>query len=69
MLQYFFYFMFWISDPNACGVLAPQSGMQPAPLASEGEVLTTGLPGKSHEVSVPWADAKMDLPHKNCDLV
>ena len=61
--------MFWIFGPNACGVLALQSGMQPAPLASEGDVLTTGLPGKSHEISVPWADAKMDLPHKTCDLV
>ena len=61
--------MCWVFGPNTRGVLAPQSGMQSAPLASEGEVLTAGLPGKPHGISVPWADAQMDLPHRNCDLV
>ena len=37
---------------NAGGVLAPQPGMEPAPPALEGEVLTTGPPGKSQECSV-----------------
>ena len=32
---------------EACGILASQSGIEPAPPALEGEVLTTGLPGKS----------------------
>ena len=29
------------------GILAPQPGIEPAPAALEGEVLTTGPPGKS----------------------
>ena len=32
---------------EACGILASQPGIKPAPPALEGEVLTTGLPGKS----------------------
>ena len=39
--------MFWIFGPEACGILAPQPGIEPAPPALEGKVLTTGLPGKS----------------------
>ena len=33
---------------KACGILAPRPGVKLAPLALEGDVLTTGLPGKSH---------------------
>ena len=43
LLCYVFGF-FW---PEACGILAPRPGIEPAPPALEGEVLTTGLPGKS----------------------
>ena len=32
---------------EACGILAPRPGIEPAPPALEGEVLTTGPPGKS----------------------
>ena len=32
---------------EACGILAPQSGIKPMSPALEGEVLLTGLPGKS----------------------
>ena len=41
--------MFWFFGHKACGVLAPQLGIEPTPLALEGEgkVLTTGPPGKS----------------------
>ena len=39
--------MFWFFGQEACGILAPQPGMEPTPAALEGEVLTTGLPGKS----------------------
>ena len=39
--------MFCSFGPEACGILAPQPGIKPAPPALEGEVLTTGLPGKS----------------------
>ena len=34
-------------DSQAYGVLAPQPGIKPSPPALEGEVLTTGPPGKS----------------------
>ena len=32
---------------ETCGILAPQSGIEPAPCALEDELLTTGPPGKS----------------------
>ena len=34
--------MFWFFGHEACGTLAPSPGIEPAPLALEGEVLTTG---------------------------
>ena len=39
--------MFWFFDHEACGILAPWPGIEPAPHALEGKVLTTGPPGKS----------------------
>ena len=39
----FFGFLAW----EACGILAPQPGVESTPLALEGEVLTTRPPGKS----------------------
>ena len=47
LLQYCFCFMFWFFGPEACGILAPQPGIEPTHPALEGEVLTTGPPGKS----------------------
>ena len=39
---------------EACGVLVPWPGIEPAPPALEVEVLTTGLPGKSqYSISSP----------------
>ena len=38
--------MFQIFGHEACEILAPQPGIKPTPPALEGEVLTTGLPGK-----------------------
>ena len=35
---------------KACGVLAPQPGIKPALPELEGEVLTTGWPGKSSHI-------------------
>ena len=32
---------------EACGILAPRPGIEPAPPALEGEASTIGLPGKS----------------------
>ena len=40
-------FMFWFFRHEACGILTPQPGIEPAPSALEGKVLTPGLPGKS----------------------
>ena len=47
LLQYCFCFMFWLVGCKACGILAPRPGIEPSPPALEGEVLTTGPPGKS----------------------
>ena len=41
--------MFWCFGWEACENLAPWLGMEPAPPALEGEVLTPGPPGKSPE--------------------
>ena len=39
--------MFWFYGHRACGILAPQPGIEPiTPSALEGEVLTIGPPGK-----------------------
>ena len=45
---FFFVFLFFFGH-EACGILAPRPGIKPVPPALEGEVLTTGLPGKSLE--------------------
>ena len=39
--------MFWFFGPKGCGILAPQLGIKLVLPALKGEVLTTGLPGKS----------------------
>ena len=39
--------MFWFFGHEVCGILVPRPGIEPAPSASEGEVLTTEPPGKS----------------------
>ena len=39
--------MFWFFGREAYGILAPRPGIEPTPPALEGEVLTTGPPGKS----------------------
>ena len=36
--------MFWCFGHKACGILAPQPGIEPTPPALEGEVPTTGPP-------------------------
>ena len=45
-------FKFWFSGREACGILVPQPGIEPTPSALEGEVLTSGLPGKSLKTSL-----------------
>ena len=39
--------MFWFFGCEAYGILAPRPGIEPSPPVLEGEVLTTGPPGKS----------------------
>ena len=39
--------MFWFLGLKARGMLAPPTGIEPIPPAPGGEVLSTGLPGKS----------------------
>ena len=52
LLQYCFCFMFWFFYYNACVNLAPWPGIEPAPPALEGKILTTGWsPGKSQPLS------------------
>ena len=43
--------MLWFFGPKARGVLAPRPGVEPAQPALEGEILTTGPPGKSSHAS------------------
>ena len=44
--MFFVLFLFFFSfGHEACGILAPQPGIEPTPTALEGEVLTTGQPG------------------------
>ena len=47
LLQYCFCFMFWSFGHEACRIMATPRGMEPVLPALEGEVLTTGPPGKS----------------------
>ena len=44
---YYFFLCFVFFGQEACGVLALWPGIEPAPPALEGKVLTTGPPGKS----------------------
>ena len=46
--------MFWYFGREACGILAPWPGIEPAPPALESKVLTTGPPGKSWEEIFEW---------------
>lgn len=46
ILLLFYVFVF---RPQACGILAPPPEVEPAPLALEGEISTTGPAGKSWE--------------------
>ena len=36
----------------ACGILAPQLGINPAPPTVEAQALTTGLPEKSQDIFI-----------------
>ena len=44
---FFFFYNHWLIVHETCEILAPQPGIEPALLALEGKILTTGLWGKS----------------------
>ena len=50
-------FLFWFFGCKACGILASQSGIEPTPAASEGEVFT-GLPGTSLKENILFKKKK-----------
>ena len=50
--------MFWFFDPEACGILGPQPGMELTPPALKGKVSTTGPPGDLQA-----------FPFKSCSLL
>ena len=50
--------MFCFFDHKAYGILVPQPGIKPAPLALEGEVLTAEPPGRS----LPDSSIQSSLP-------
>ena len=43
--------MSWFFGQEACGILVPQPGIEPAPPELGGEILTTGPPEKSLKIS------------------
>ena len=53
--------MFWFIGCEAHGILAPPPGIELAPPVLEGEVLTTGPPGKS-----PSEDFSCWITHVFC---
>ena len=54
--------MFWFFGREACGILAPRPGIEPAPPALEGEVPTTGPPGKSLVIYFMYSSVYMSIP-------
>ena len=48
-----FLFYIWFFGHEACGILVPWPGIKLAHPALEGEIVTTGLPGKSLYLSFP----------------
>ena len=51
LLVYCFCFKFWLFGLKEREILALRLGIKPTPSSLEGEVLTTGLPGKSVDLN------------------
>ena len=64
--QYFFYVLDF--GHEACGILALQPGMEPAPPALEDELLTSGPPGKSLWFSYRKSDRRDGNPRSKVNL-
>ena len=67
LLQYYFCFMFCFYGHRACGILAPQPGLEPIPSSAlDGEVLTIGplgkYPGLNLDYPVPIFLPKRPFP-------
>ena len=56
LLQYCFCFMFLVFWPEACGILVPWPGIEPASPALEGKILTSGCPGKPLDSLLPSSE-------------
>ena len=54
LLWYYFCFLFWFFSHEACGILVSQPGVELALPVLEGQVLTSGLPGKAQKPYVFW---------------
>ena len=62
--------MFWFSGHGACVISAPQPGIELSFPALEGEVLTTGSPGKSlQEYSLSCSVVVMSLSLSHSQLL
>ena len=55
--------MFWSFVQEACGVLTPGTGIEPASSALESKVLTTELPGNSLFYNIPINEIKGEEFH------
>ena len=58
-------FIFCIFGQEACGILAPQPGIEPAPPALKGEVSTPGAPRKSNHISIKCLLFKLSFLFKS----
>ena len=63
LLQYCFCFMFLFFSHEVCGISAPWPGIEPATPVLEGDILTTGSPGKS-----PFGPILSHFPFHLCVL-
>ena len=57
---------FFFFGQEACGILAPYPGTEPAPPSSEGKVFTTGMPGKSQQWLLSELAKRTHLPLQPC---
>ena len=66
MLQYSFCFRILVFGFKACDILAPLPGIEPAPFALEGNVLTIGPPSKSQaDISETYSQSSLETLQGN----
>ena len=59
-----------LSCPAACGILVPQPGKEPVSPELQGRFLTTGPPGKSHDLHLYCLSSSLEYElHEGRDLV